>query len=180
MLFGLDFWKMFFVKKIKMDQDGFLHLEYSTDLKFFGNWKFSSFDPVINDVDEDIANMVSLRITRDKSTRTDIIRYKLVIIRFQLVFRCFSSLFRSCSEIVQNSKVSLFMSPSREPLYVISSFDETTPGNNLFRPMSHTWHCLWHNFATVSPVGYLQLWANLSDNHVTRHVTNQRFDFRNP
>ena len=102
MLFGLDFWKMFFVKKIKMDQDGFLHLEYSTDLKFFGNWKFSSFDPVINDVDEDIANMVSLRITRDKSTRTDIIRYKLVIIRFQLVFRCFSrlvqKLFRNSSE----------------------------------------------------------------------------------
>ena len=93
---------MFFVKKIKMDQNGFLHLEYSTDLKFFGNWKFSSFDPVINDVDEDIANMVSLRITRDKSTRTDIIRYKLVIIRFQLVFRCFSrlvqKLFRNSSE----------------------------------------------------------------------------------
>ena len=70
--------------------------------QIFCHWKFSSFDPVINDVDEDIANMVSLRITRDKSTRTDIIRYKLVIIRFQLVFRCFSrlvqKLFRNSSE----------------------------------------------------------------------------------
>ena len=54
----------------------------------FCHWKFSSFDLV--------------RITRDKSTRTDIIRYKLAIIRFQLVFRWFSrlvqKLFRNSSE----------------------------------------------------------------------------------
>ena len=148
---------MFFVKK---DQNGSERISPSGKFADFQVFLLTGNFPVLTPWLMMFENMVSLRITRDKSTRTDIIRYKLVIIRFQLVFRCFSSLFRSCSEIVQNSKVSLFMSPSREPLYVISSFDETTPGNNLFRPRPHTWHYLWHNFATVSPIG-CRLWCYL-------------------
>lgn len=45
MLFGLDFWKKFFVKKIKMDQNGFLHLENSTDFDFFKQLEFFQFWP---------------------------------------------------------------------------------------------------------------------------------------
>ena len=96
------FEKSFSSKRSKWIRTDFSIWKIRQILIFLSNWNFSSFDPVINDVDEDIANMVSLRITRDKSTRTDIIRYKLVIIRFQLVFRCFSrlvqKLFRNSSE----------------------------------------------------------------------------------
>ena len=56
MLFGLDFWKMFFIKKIQMDQIGFMHLENSTDFNFlpleiFQFWP-RDYDHVISDVDE--------------------------------------------------------------------------------------------------------------------------------
>lgn len=93
------FEKCFSSKNIKMDQNGFNHLENSQIFQIFvftGN--FLVLTPWLMMFE----NMVSLRITRDKSTRTDIIRYKLVIIRFQLVFRCFSrlvqKLFRNSSE----------------------------------------------------------------------------------
>ena len=72
---------------------------------------------------------MSLRITRDKSTRTDIIRYKLAIIRFQLVFRWFfrlvQKLFRNSSEF--QSFFVRFCSWVLQESHFMSSYRSTKP-----------------------------------------------------